>query len=44
MLLHRWSSALTTVVALFAFGAAIQADDQKKSDKNVTTIKVEDMT
>ena len=44
MLLHRWSRALTTVVTLFLVGAAIHADDQKKSDKNVTTIKVEDMT
>jgi hypothetical protein len=44
MLLHRWATVATTVVVLFALGAAIQADDQKKSDKNVTTIKVEDMT
>ena len=44
MLLHRWNAVLTTVVALLLVGAAIQADDQKKSDKNVTTIKVEDMT
>lgn len=43
MLLHRWSTALTAVVTLFLFGAASQADDQKKSDK-ATTIKVEDMT
>ena len=44
MLSHRWSTPLTAVVALVLFGAASQADDQKKSDKNVTTIKVEDMT
>ena len=44
MLLHRLTTALTTVVALFLVGAAIQADDQKKLYKNVTTIKVEDMT
>ena len=44
MFLHRWIAVLTTVVALFLVGAAIQADDQKKTDKNVTTLKVEDMT
>lgn len=37
-------SALALMAALFLAGTAIRADDQKKSDKNVTTIKVEDMT
>lgn len=36
--------AVALVASLFLFGNSVQADGPKSSDKNVTTIKVGDMT
>ncbi|MBL8821114.1 MAG: heavy-metal-associated domain-containing protein [Planctomycetia bacterium] len=44
MLALRMWQLTALLTALLLSGSAIHADDQKKADKNVVTIKVDDMT
>lgn len=44
MLVLNSCRATALLAAFLILGQGVHADDQKKSDKNVTTIKVEDMS
>lgn len=44
MLFHNSCRAMTLLAALLFLGQSTRAEDQKKSEKNITTIKVEGMT